>query len=68
MATCTVAFVARQFMALPKVQAHHDKFVQVSETHADSWNTHKHLKAKANCGVASVKLIDKDSGGNKQKH
>ena len=63
--TCTVTFVPRQFMTLPKVQAHHDKFVQLSEMHADSWNTCKHSKAKVNCGAASVKLFDKEFGGNK---
>ena len=32
--TCTVAYVPRILMQLPKVQAHINKFVQVSELHS----------------------------------
>ena len=56
--TCTVAFLPRHYMSLPKVLAHVNKFVQVVEVHSDSKNTYKRSKAMANLGVASVTLLD----------
>ena len=55
---CTVAFLPCHYMSLPKVQGHMSKFVQVAEIHANSRNAHKRSKAMANCGVASMTLLD----------
>ena len=60
--TCTVAFIPRVTMSLPKVQQHLNKFVQVSELYSLSKNTYKRSKSEANYGMASVELLLENSG------
>lgn len=59
---CTVAFVPRNLSDLPKVKEHLNKFVQVTELYAESKNTYKRSKAKANYGVAAVRLLSEEKG------
>ena len=65
--TCTVAFIPRVTMSLPKVQQHLNKFVQVSELLSPSKNTCKLSKLEANCRMASVELLPENSGRMEQK-
>ena len=60
--TCTVAFVPRVAMNLPKVQQHLNKFVQVSDVYIGSKNTYKRSKSEANYGMAAVELLLEDAG------
>ena len=62
--TCTVAFVPRVLMTLPKVQEHLNKFVQVVEIFEDSPDSYKQAKARSNYGVATVKYLDENVGRN----
>ena len=62
--TCTVAFVPRVTMNLPKAQQHLNKFVQVLELCNGSKNTHKQSKSEASCGIVAIKLPLEDGGRN----
>ena len=48
--------------SLPKVQQHLNKFVQVSELHSLSKNTHKGSKLEANDGMALMELLLENKG------
>ena len=64
--TCTIGFVPRVSMSLPKVQQRLNKFAQVCKIHSSSKNTYKHSKSKANHSMALVQLLPEDSGGMEQ--
>ena len=63
--TCTVACVSCNHMTSPKVWDHLNEFVQVSEIHASSKNSHKWSNKVANHGVALVKILAEDNSRNK---
>ena len=52
--TCTVGFVSRNCICLPKAQEHLNKFVQVERLYHSSKNPFERSNAAANYRVASV--------------
>lgn len=60
--TCTVAFIPRVQSTLTRVQAHLNRFVQVSELYENSDSAYKRSKSKSNRGMARVSLLHEDEG------
>ena len=56
--TCTVAFVPRIYLKLPKVQQQINRYCQVVELYDQSMNTYKRKLSSRNCGMASVAFLD----------